>query len=76
MLEKADEGAPYYLDYFAIFRKYQNKGYGKQLLLWGMHHIRKNNNDPIFLHVADWNQNALKLYQKVGFEITHTERIR
>ena len=64
------------VDDLIVNKKYQNNGYGKQLLLWGMHYIRKNNDDPIFLHVADWNQNALNLYKKVGFEITNTERIR
>ena len=31
MLEKLDN-SPYYLDYFAIFEKYQNKGYGTKAL--------------------------------------------
>lgn len=64
------------IDDLIVNKKYQNKGYGQQLLLWGMHHISRNNNEPIILHVADWNQNALMLYKKVGFEITNTERIR
>ena len=64
------------IDDLIVNQKYQNNGYGKQLLLWGIHHIRNNNNNPIILHVADWNQNALNLYKKVGFEITNTERIR
>lgn len=32
MLEKAGEEYPYYLDYFAIFKKYQNKGYGTEAI--------------------------------------------
>ena len=40
-----------------------------------MNLIRKSNNDPITLHVAKWNENALKLYQNVGFEIKSTEII-
>lgn len=32
MLEKIKEEYPYYLDYFAIFEQYQNKGYGTQAI--------------------------------------------
>lgn len=28
MLEKIDDNHPYYIDYFGIFKEYQNKGYG------------------------------------------------
>ena len=30
MLEKIDDNSPYYLDYFGIFKKHQNKGIGTQ----------------------------------------------
>ena len=64
------------IDDLIVNKKYQNKGYGKQLLLWGMNHIRQISNGPILLHVAKWNEKALKLYEKVGFNITNTERVR
>lgn len=54
----------------------QKKGYGKQLLIWAINHIRQQNNDPITLHVAEWNQGALKLYEKVGFAVRSKEKIR
>jgi len=54
----------------------QKKGYGKQLLLWAINHIRQNNDAPITLHVAEWNQGALQLYEKVGFTIRSKEKIR
>ena len=63
------------VDDLIVNKKYQNKGYGKKLLLFAMHVIRKSNNDPITLHVAKWNENALKLYQNVGFVIKGTEII-
>ena len=63
------------VDDLIVNKKYQNKGYGKKLLLWAMNLIRKSNNDPITLHVAKWNENALKLYQNVGFVIKSTEII-
>lgn len=64
------------IDDLIVNQKFQNKGYGKQLLLWGMNHIRQNSNEPILLHVAKWNEKAFMLYEKVGFNITNTERIR
>lgn len=64
------------IDDLIVNKKYQHRGFGKQLLLWGMNHIREKNNEPILLHVAAWNKDALNLYQKIGFEITNTERIR
>ena len=64
------------IDDLFVNRKYQKKGFGKQLLLWGMQHIRRLNEKPITLHVAEWNQDALRLYKKVGFEEVSSERVR
>ena len=64
------------IDDLIVNKKFQHKGYGKQLLLWGIQHIREKSNEPITLHVAEWNNNALMLYQKVGFEITNVEKVR
>ena len=63
------------IDDLIVNKKFQHKGYGKQLLLWGMQHIREKGNEPITLHVAKWNNNALMLYKKVGFEIATVERV-
>lgn len=64
------------IDDLIVNRKFQHKGYGKQLLLWGMNYIRQSSNEPISLHVAKWNEKAVILYEKVGFVITNTERVR
>jgi len=64
------------IDDLIVSKKFQKKGYGKQLLLWGMHHIREKNKRPITLHVAEWNRNALGMYKKVGFEVVSSERVR
>ncbi len=37
---------------------------------WAIHHIRTYTDDPITIHVAEWNQNAIKLYMKNGFVVT------
>lgn len=64
------------IDDLIVNRKFQCRGYGKQLLLWGMQCIRQKNKEPITLHVAEWNQDALGLYRKVGFEVVSRERVR
>ena len=64
------------IDDLIVNKKFQRKGYGKQLLLWGMQQIRKKNAEPITLHVAEWNQDALRLYKKIGFEVISSERVR
>jgi len=64
------------IDDLIVNKTFQHRGYGKQLLLWGMQRIRENNNEPITLHVAKWNNDALMLYKKVGFEITNVEKVR
>lgn len=63
------------IDDLIVNKKYQHRGHGRQLLYWAMRHIRQRSEEPITLHVADWNQNALALYRSVGFEIVKTETI-
>ena len=57
------------IDDLIVNPKFQHRGYGKQLLLWVMQHIRERSNEPITLHVAQWNHDALMLYKKAGFEV-------
>ena len=64
------------IDDLIVNKKFQQRGYGRQLLLWGMQQIRKENDGPIILHVAEWNQNAITLYKKVGFEVISSEKVR
>lgn len=64
------------IDDLIVDKAFQNQGYGRQLLLWGMQYIRRNNDEPITLHVAEWNNKALELYKKVGFVVTKREKVR
>jgi ribosomal protein S18 acetylase RimI-like enzyme len=64
------------IDDLIVNKSYQNKGIGKQLLLWAIKHIRNNNYDSIILHVAKWNEKALKLYLDNGFKISKIEKVR
>ena len=56
-------------------RIYAQKGYGRKLLVWAMHHIREQGFREIVLHVAEWNEYALKMYKDMGFEISKRERL-
>ena len=60
------------LDDLIVAPGFQGRGFGKQILLWALEHMKK---DQIILHVAAWNERAIRLYQKSGFEITDTFEI-
>ena len=64
------------VDDLIVNPKYQKQGYGKQLLLWAMEQIRAKNQELITLHVAEWNQNAVSLYKKIGFEVINVIKVR
>ena len=50
------------LDDLMVEKSFQRQGIGQKLLLWGMNHIKELGYEEIILHVAEWNQNAVKLY--------------
>lgn len=64
------------IDDLIVNQKFQRQGYGKQLLLWGIQRIRERSDEAITLHVAAWNQGAITLYEKCGFEVVKTEKVR
>lgn len=77
MLEKLNDNYPFYLDYFAIFKEYQNLGYGTlavQLLLYKIvinngliAEIEKENvKNPITIK-------RFKFYEKLGFKKIESE---
>ena len=43
------------------------------MLKFAVSYMQKNNVSPISLQVADWNQGAIIMYQKNGFQIVKTE---
>ena len=51
------------IDDLIVDRKYQGCGYGRQILLWALEHIHK---EKVVLHVAGWNEKAVRLYKKQG----------
>ena len=63
------------IDDLIVNKMYQGKGFGKQLLLWAIGHIRVYTNEPVTLHVAEWNERAVELYTHNGFIIKSKELI-
>ncbi len=55
------------IDDLFVNSKYRGKAYGRQIVLWAMDQMTE---DHIRLHVADWNKQAISLYEDIGFEIT------
>lgn len=64
------------LDDLIVNKQFQRQGLGQKLLLWGMNRIKEQGYDESVLHVAEWNQAAVKLYLKNGFVIQKVEKIR
>jgi ribosomal protein S18 acetylase RimI-like enzyme len=64
------------IDDLFVDKAFQRQGLGRKLLLWGISHIKQQGYNEIILHVAKWNQNAIKLYLETGFTIQKEERVR
>ena len=77
MLERIDDVHPYYLDYFAIYEEYQNKGYGKLALELLLNNIILNNGLIAEIEKVDNNNlatiNRLKFYEELGFDKIESE---
>lgn len=58
------------IENLAINLNYQRQGYGRKLMEFAIGHMQRRGDSPIKLTVAKWNQNAIALYQSLGFEIT------
>ena len=63
------------IDDLIVSWQFQRQGYGRELLLWAVSHIREQTDSPITLHVAEWNEHAVKLYLSCGFVITKKSEI-
>ena len=72
MLEKIDSSHPYYLDYFAIYKEYQNKGYGKRALKYLLENIIKTSGLICEIEKEDDNNlttmKRFDFYKKLGFK--------
>ena len=63
------------IDDLIVEKSYRRRGYGEALLQFAVSRLQSNKISPIILHVADWNQGAVKMYLKNGFTIVKTEEV-
>ena len=56
------------LDDLIVEKSFQGQGIGQKLLFWGINHIKEQGYEEIILHVAEWNQNAVKLSSGAAVE--------
>lgn len=64
------------VDDLFVDQPFQRQGLGRKLLLWGINRIRAQGYEEVILHVAKWNQHAVKLYLDTGFTIQKMEKVR
>ena len=77
MIEKIDDNSPYYLDYFGIFKKFQNKGYGTKSIKMLLDEIIRNEELYIEIEKEDEeNPNTIKraeFYKRLNFKKIESE---
>ena len=74
-LEKLDNN-PYYIDYFAVYKEYQDKGYGTQAVKYILDNIAKDGLVAEIEKVVDNNPITKKrfmFYEKLGFKLIESE---
>ena len=64
------------IDDLIVNPKYQGQGYGKKLLHTAVAMMQERQISPIILHVAAWNERALRLYETNGFEATLAIKVK
>lgn len=77
MLEKLTEKYPYYMDYFAIFKKYQGKGFGTKAIKLLLNNVIKDNGLYIEIEKEDMNEistiKRAKFYRELSFQEVDSE---
>lgn len=64
------------IDDLIVAKAFQQQGYGTKLLLYAIAKMQGDGITPIMLRVANWNQNAMKLYLANGFKVIKTEVVK
>lgn len=76
MLEKIDNKYPYYLDYFAIYKEYQNKGIGTESIQKLLEKVGKQG---LYIEIEKEDENnditlrRAEFYRKLGFRKIDSE---
>ena len=63
------------IDNIVIDENYRNNGYGEILLNYSIEYAKKEKYNDIVLYVYKFNENAIKLYEKKGFEVLTQDMI-
>lgn len=77
MLEKIKQDYPYYLDYFGIFKEYQNEGYGTKAIKMLLDEIIKN--EDLYIEIEKEDEENLitikraEFYKKLNFKRVESE---
>lgn len=64
------------IDDVIVNPRYQGKGYGRKLVQTAIAMQQKQGVKSIILHAAAWNERAIRLYEKCGFEKTLAIRVK
>ena len=70
-LEREAEDDEWYVDALAVLKKWDRKGIGTRLLQTAEQQARQQRYAKIALNVAQENKQALSLYQRLQYVITH-----
>ena len=62
-----------YIDYFFVSKKERKKGIGTLLIKEYINYSKKRKMKKVRLGLSIKNKNALKLYKKLGFKLSHYE---
>lgn len=63
------------IDDLFVNDSYRREGYGRKLLVWAMDQLAVQGAEEFVIHVAEWNEGAVRLYLDEGFQITKKEQI-
>ena len=70
------ENAMQLIAYFAVRPQYHRRGYATQMLSVVCEHAKQASVQQIILGVEKFNEAAIALYKKIGFDIVGDEDIR
>ena len=65
-----------YLDDLSVTNEYRNKGIGTKLIKISEEYAKEINIPAICFHVEKTNTNALKLYQRLGYNVYQDQKTR
>ena len=70
-IKESPRGPYAYLYDIEVDEAYRGKGFGSQAMSALEEKLKKRGIKSLLLHVFGYNQDALRLYQRLGFEITN-----